>query len=146
MHPGLVSVALTLVLPKKPLFFLPSTLPPTSHHMDPLSVTASIIAVAGPSSKVHQYLNHVKVASKDRAKCAVNALNLNSLPLNLRFHLEEGAADNCHGTRLSELSQLRMGYSTSSNRCRNRKQDACLTVKGLYKGCCEMNARDLSAL
>jgi GTP-sensing pleiotropic transcriptional regulator CodY len=61
--------------------------------MDPLSVTASIIAVLQLSAKVLGYLNDVKDASKDRAKCAVEASNVHSLLINLRFRLEEGNAD-----------------------------------------------------
>lgn len=61
--------------------------------MDPLSTTASIIAILQLSNKVLGYLNDVKDASKDRAKCAIEASNLHSLLLNLRFRLEEGSAD-----------------------------------------------------
>lgn len=61
--------------------------------MDPLSATASIIAILQLSSKVVGYLTDVKDASKERAKCAVEASNLHSLLLNLRFRLEEGSAD-----------------------------------------------------
>jgi hypothetical protein len=61
--------------------------------MDPLSVTASIIAVLQLSGKVLGYLNDVKDASKDRAKCAVEASNVHSLLINLRFRLEEGSTD-----------------------------------------------------
>lgn len=61
--------------------------------MDPLSATASLIAVLQLSSKVVGYLTDVKDASKERAKCAVEASNLHSLLLNLRFRLEEGNAD-----------------------------------------------------
>lgn len=60
--------------------------------MDPLSIAASIIAVLQLSGKVLGYLNDVKDASKDRAKCAVEASNVHSLLLNLRFRLEEGSA------------------------------------------------------
>ncbi|KAH7381631.1 ankyrin repeat-containing domain protein [Pyrenochaeta sp. MPI-SDFR-AT-0127] len=58
--------------------------------MDPLSVSAGIIAVLQLSSKVVGYLHDVKDASKDRAKCAIEAANLNSLFTVLRFRLEEG--------------------------------------------------------
>jgi hypothetical protein len=58
--------------------------------MDPLSVTASIIAVLQLSAKVLSYLNDVKDASKDRAECAVETSSLYSLLLNLRFRLEGG--------------------------------------------------------
>ncbi|OAG12718.1 ankyrin [Paraphaeosphaeria sporulosa] len=61
--------------------------------MDPLSVAASIISVLQLSGKVLGYLNDVKDASEDRAKCAVEASNVYSLLLNLRFRLEEGSAD-----------------------------------------------------
>ncbi|OAG02463.1 uncharacterized protein CC84DRAFT_1022712 [Paraphaeosphaeria sporulosa] len=61
--------------------------------MDPLSVTASIIAVLQLSAKVLGYLNDVNNASKDRANCAVEASNVHSLLLSLRFRLEEGSAD-----------------------------------------------------
>lgn len=61
--------------------------------MDPLSVTASIIAVLQLSAKVLGYLNDVKDASKDRVKCAVEASNVHSLLINLRFRLEEGNVD-----------------------------------------------------
>jgi hypothetical protein len=60
--------------------------------MDPLSVTASIIAVLQLSAKVLAYLNDVKDASKDRAQCEIETLNLYSLLLNLRCRLEEGSA------------------------------------------------------
>lgn len=59
-------------------------------HMDPLSLTVSVIATLQLSSKVLGYLNDVKDASKDRAKCAVEASNLNSLLVSLRSCLEEG--------------------------------------------------------
>jgi hypothetical protein len=58
--------------------------------MDPLSVTASIISVLQLSNKVIGYLNDVKDAPKDRAKCAIEASNLHSLLTNLRFRLEGG--------------------------------------------------------
>ncbi|KAL5381794.1 hypothetical protein DPSP01_006977 [Paraphaeosphaeria sporulosa] len=61
--------------------------------MDLLSVTASIITVLQLSAKVLAYLNDVKDASKDRAKCAVEASNVHSLLTNLRFRLEEARAD-----------------------------------------------------
>ena len=58
--------------------------------MDPLSVTAGIIAVLQLSTKVISYLNDVKDAPKDRAQCAIEVSNLQSLLLNLRFRLEGG--------------------------------------------------------
>jgi hypothetical protein len=64
----------------------------TPSDMDPLSATASIIAILQLSGKVLSYLNDVKDASKDRARCAIEASNLHSLLVNLRFRLEEGGA------------------------------------------------------
>lgn len=61
----------------------------STFDMDPLSAAASIIAILQLSSKVVGYLNDVKDAPKDRAKCAMEAANLNSLLTNLRFRLEE---------------------------------------------------------
>ena len=58
--------------------------------MDPVSLTASISAILELSIKVLGYLNDVKDASKDCAKCAAEAANLYGLLTNLRFRLEEG--------------------------------------------------------
>ncbi|KAF2786525.1 hypothetical protein K505DRAFT_289577, partial [Melanomma pulvis-pyrius CBS 109.77] len=58
--------------------------------MDPLSVTASIIAVLQLSAKVLVYLNYVKDSPKDRMQCAVEMSNLCSLLYKLRDHAENG--------------------------------------------------------
>ena len=58
--------------------------------MDPLSITASIIAVLQLSAKVLAYLNDVKDAPKDRAQCAIETSNLYNLLFNLRVRVEEG--------------------------------------------------------
>ncbi|RYP65432.1 hypothetical protein DL770_009008 [Monosporascus sp. CRB-9-2] len=58
--------------------------------MDPLSVTASIVTILQLTSKVIEYLNDVKDASKDRARCAIEASNIYNLLVTLRFRLEEG--------------------------------------------------------
>ena len=60
------------------------------HDMDPLSVTASIIAVLQLSGKVLEYLNDVKDASNGRTQCALEMLNLCSLLYKLRDHVETG--------------------------------------------------------
>jgi hypothetical protein len=69
--------------------------------MDPLSVTASIIAVLQLSTKVLAYLHDVKTASKDRAQCAIEVSNLSSLLTRLRFLLEDADASQpwCSGIR-----------------------------------------------
>lgn len=59
--------------------------------MEPLSATASIIAVLQLSNKVLHYLNDIKDAPKDRTQCAIEILNLCSLLYKLRDHVE--AAD-----------------------------------------------------
>ncbi|KAH8707190.1 ankyrin repeat domain-containing protein [Phaeosphaeriaceae sp. PMI808] len=56
--------------------------------MEPLSVTASIIAVLQLSAKVLGYLNDVKDAPKGRTQCAIEILNLNSLLYKLKDHVE----------------------------------------------------------
>jgi hypothetical protein len=58
--------------------------------MDPLSATASIIAILQLSGKVLAYLNDVKDAPKDRTQCAVEMLNLCSLLYKLRDHVDKG--------------------------------------------------------
>jgi hypothetical protein len=75
--------------------------------MDPLSATASVIAILQLSAKVLSYLNEVKDASKDRAQCAIEASNLHSLLVNLRFRLEEGGASQPWYTAVRALAVQR---------------------------------------
>jgi hypothetical protein len=72
--------------------------------MDPLSAIASIIAILQLSGKVLTYLNDVKDASQDRARCAIEASNLHSLLFNLRFPLEEGVLDQSWYTAVRALA------------------------------------------
>lgn len=58
--------------------------------MEPLSATASVIAILQLSAKVLSYLNDVKDTSKGRVQCAIEASNLHNLLTNLRFRLEAG--------------------------------------------------------
>lgn len=60
--------------------------------MEPLSATASVIAILQLSTKVLSYLNDVKDAPEGHAQCVIEAYNLHSLFLNLKFHLEQGKA------------------------------------------------------
>lgn len=62
--------------------------------MDPLSVTASIIAVLQLTSTVINYLNDAKDASKDQARCATKASNVYYLLTNLKYRLEEAKSEN----------------------------------------------------
>jgi hypothetical protein len=57
--------------------------------MDPVSFTASIIAILQLTSTVVGYLHDVKDAPKDRARCATEASNLFNLLNNLKYRLEE---------------------------------------------------------
>jgi len=72
--------------------------------MDPLSATASVIAILQLSSKVVGYLTNVKDASRERKTCAVEVSNLHSLLLNLRFHLEGGSANTPWHTAVRALA------------------------------------------
>jgi hypothetical protein len=72
--------------------------------MDPLSVTASIIAILQLSGKVVGYLTDVKDASRERATCAIEVSNLYSLLLNLKFNLEEGDANTPWHTAVQALA------------------------------------------
>lgn len=72
--------------------------------MDPLSLTAGIIAILQLSGKVLTYLNDVKDASQDRARCAIEASSLHSLLFNLRFHLEKGVLDQSWYTAVRALA------------------------------------------
>ena len=58
--------------------------------MDPLSVTASVIAVLQLTGTVLSYLNDVKKASKECQQCTIEASNLQNLLINLRYRLEQG--------------------------------------------------------
>ncbi|KAH7111796.1 hypothetical protein B0J11DRAFT_190031 [Dendryphion nanum] len=58
--------------------------------MDPLSVTASIIAILQLSAKVLAYLNDVRDASKDCTQCVVEILNLRGVLFNLKDRVEWG--------------------------------------------------------
>lgn len=56
-----------------------------------LCATASITAILQLSAKVLMYLNNVRDVLKDRTQCAIEASNIYSLLLNLRFGLEEAS-------------------------------------------------------
>ena len=58
--------------------------------MDPLSVTASVIAVLQLTGVVITYLNDVKDAPKECQQCTIEASNLQNLLINLRYRLEQG--------------------------------------------------------
>jgi len=60
--------------------------------MDPLTVTASVIAVLQLTGVVFQYLHDVRDAPKECRQCTIEASNLYNLLTNLRFHLEDATS------------------------------------------------------
>ena len=72
--------------------------------MDPVSSIASISAVLELSSWVIRYLNDIKHAPKEYAKCAAEAANLHGLLTNLRFRLEEGDSETSWYTAVRALA------------------------------------------
>lgn len=71
--------------------------------MDPLSITASIIAILDLTTKAIQYLGDVKNAPKARASLAIEASNLYALLVNLRYRLEEGRSNEAWYTAVRSL-------------------------------------------
>jgi hypothetical protein len=61
--------------------------------MDPLSVTASVIAVLQLTAEVIKYLHDVKDAPKECRQCTIEASNLHNLLTNLRYRLEDATND-----------------------------------------------------
>lgn len=59
--------------------------------MDPLSITASIVAVLQLTHAVIGYLIDVKGAPRDHTQCALEASNLYHLLVTLRLRLEESS-------------------------------------------------------
>jgi hypothetical protein len=57
--------------------------------MDPLSVTASVIALLQLTAEVVKYLQDVNHAPKECQQCAIEASNLLNLLTNLRYRLEQ---------------------------------------------------------
>jgi hypothetical protein len=57
--------------------------------MDPISFTASFIAILQLTTTVVEYLHYVKDAPKVRARCAIEASKLFNLLNNLKYRLEE---------------------------------------------------------
>src|SRR5437764_6697911 len=57
--------------------------------MDPLSMTASVIAILELTSKLTGYINDVRRATKEQGQVAIEASNLYSLLTSIRFRVEE---------------------------------------------------------
>lgn len=58
--------------------------------MDPLSITASVVAVLQLTGEVIGYLNDIRDAPNECQQCAIEASNLQNLLINLRYRLEQG--------------------------------------------------------
>ena len=61
--------------------------------MDPLSVTASIVALLQLTAVLTNFINDVRHATSDQKKVALEASNLHSLLLQLRFRVDEAQSD-----------------------------------------------------
>ena len=60
--------------------------------MDPLSLSASIIAIVKLTSDILGYLNDVKDAAKDRERLALEISNVSNLLVNLNCRIKIGRA------------------------------------------------------
>ena len=72
--------------------------------MDPLSVTASIIAIVQLTGVIIGYLNDVKDSSKDRARCAIEISNVSNLLVTLLYRLDEASSDEGWYTEVQALA------------------------------------------
>ncbi|KFZ19348.1 hypothetical protein V502_03701, partial [Pseudogymnoascus sp. VKM F-4520 (FW-2644)] len=72
--------------------------------IDPLSVTASIIAIVQLTSVIIGCLNDVKDASKDRARCAIEVSNVSSLLVALIYRLDEASSNDGWYTEVQSLA------------------------------------------
>ncbi|KAF1961004.1 ankyrin [Byssothecium circinans] len=72
--------------------------------MDPLSVTASIIAVLQLSAKVLVYISDVRDAPKERSHCEAEISNLSALLRDLRDHVQTGDLSQPWYTAVAELA------------------------------------------
>ena len=71
--------------------------------MDPLSLSASIVAVLQVTGKLLSYLNDVRNTTKDQAQLAVEASNVYGLLASLRFRVEQS---NAHDPWFSAVHNL----------------------------------------
>lgn len=71
--------------------------------MDPISVTASIIAIIQLTSKVIEILDVVRNAPNDRARLAIEVSNIYNLLIILRYRLEEGRSNEAWYTAIRSL-------------------------------------------
>jgi hypothetical protein len=100
--------------------------------MDPLSVTASIVAVLQLTSKVIEYLNDVTDASADRARCAIEASNLYTLLLTLNYRLAEESSNEPWYAAVQALA-VPKGPLEQYRHALEQLQAKLITGKGLTK-------------
>lgn len=72
--------------------------------MDGLSEASSIIALLQLTTEVIKYLNDVKDAPKECQRCMTEASNLQSLLINLLYHLNQGKTGGPWYTAIRALS------------------------------------------
>jgi hypothetical protein len=106
--------------------------------MDPLSLTASIVAVLQLTSTLTSYINEARNATVEQAKVAVEASNLYGLLTKLRFRVEDARSDDpwfnqvkLLGTENGPLDQFKdiletMVKRLSSSRKRDQIRSALL--------------------
>lgn len=71
--------------------------------MDPLSVTASIIAIIQLTSAIIGSLNNLKGTTNDPAQCAIKISNVSNLLVRLMTRLEEASSDDPWYTEVQTL-------------------------------------------
>lgn len=63
--------------------------------MDPLSITASVVAIVGLSLKILGFLNDMKDLSSDKAKLEIEIYNMQTLLARFKLRLNDDTADEC---------------------------------------------------
>lgn len=104
--------------------------------MDPLSLTASIIAVLQLTSTLISCINQTRHATAEQKKVAVEASNLYSLLISLRFRVEEAQSNDpwfnevkLLGTHNGLLDQFKSILETIVNNISpSRQRDQILSV------------------
>lgn len=74
--------------------------------MDPLSTTASIIAILELTTTLVAFLNNVKNATKEQKQVAIEASNLYGLLIGLRFRVEAAEANNTNDPWFNQVKLL----------------------------------------
>lgn len=63
--------------------------------MDPLSITASVVAIVGLSLKILGFLNDMKDLSSDKAKLEIEIYNMQTLLARFKLRLNDDTTDEC---------------------------------------------------